>query len=470
MTIKISQVGLSAGVAGRSRTDGLDTGAVVTLENVSGSGATTFKILWTPLGDTTAVSSLAVTGDSDIWTFSPTANCYGEFLISLLEDGVETQRRIFGIRTPERGLLIPAFNEKASKLASLENDGADQVLLSDNNATDFASSPLNALTYAGTWRAHHELFMAVDGILETGATGPTGPTGATGATGPTGPTGATGATGSFTGDSDDVVNASGVSGSSVSDALDDLQSQITAPDIGIHYFDTTHTPVALWNFNNTLVDAVASRTLTLSAGATLFTEIYPGVTALLINNGDRYLLNDAALCITGDVTIQAILQLDGPPNSTINTTIFARYEGTSGSETEANNIVYSFGAQSTGGGAPYTLQAFWEHGAGTNNQHSLTGVTLPPVHNLMHVAFRRTSGISRLYLNGKPFGADSVGTVAATGGNDASARLSVGAQLSSVAAERYVLMSLKIVASSLSDADMLAEYNRTLGTGFGIRT
>jgi hypothetical protein len=160
--IKISQAGLSAGVAGRSRTDGLATGALVTVEDVSGTGTSTFHLLWGPIDDTTAEASLAATGDPDIWTFSPTAATYGSYLIELRVAGSPVERRVFGVRTPANHLLIPALNEHASRHANWTNEGADQIELSEQNANDFPLSALNSFRYAGWWRSLYELYQIVE--------------------------------------------------------------------------------------------------------------------------------------------------------------------------------------------------------------------------------------------------------------------------------------------------------------------
>jgi hypothetical protein len=160
--IKISQAGLAAGTAGQSRTDGLATGALVTLEDVSGTGSSTFHLLDVPWDDTTSVASLAVTGDPDIWTFSPQASRYGSYRIELRDDGIPVERRIFGVRTPANALLIPALNERASRHASLANAGADQIDLCEQNANDFPLSALNNRRYAGWWRSLVELYRIVE--------------------------------------------------------------------------------------------------------------------------------------------------------------------------------------------------------------------------------------------------------------------------------------------------------------------
>lgn len=184
--LRFDQVGLPPGVAGQSRTDGLATGAVVTLTNVDADGLTSFRLLWGPPNDSTARSTLAATGGPDVWTFTPTVAAYGEYLVELLEDGLPVEQRIFGVRLPTTGLLIPALNERASKTASWINDGDDQVELSQNNATDFGNADLDALAYAGWWRSQHQLYTCVEGLAAGGGAGATGPAGPPGPEGPQG--------------------------------------------------------------------------------------------------------------------------------------------------------------------------------------------------------------------------------------------------------------------------------------------
>ena len=122
-TMKIDQAGLPAGANDKARTDGLATGALVTVTSL-GTGTATFKLLWWPVGDTTAVATLAPTGNPKVWTFTPTASTPGSYRIQLTENqGLATQsisRLIFGIRTPVQGLLIPALNETLLLALSLK--------------------------------------------------------------------------------------------------------------------------------------------------------------------------------------------------------------------------------------------------------------------------------------------------------------------------------------------------------------
>ncbi len=164
--LKIDQVGRPAGVAGKSRTDGLATGALVTLTDTSASSTTRFRLLWVGLNDTTAVSSLAVTGAPKVWTFSPTAARFGSYLVELIGDeGLPSEfreRRVFGVRLPVSGLLMPALNERGDPTASLVNAGADVIEAADNNADDFSQAALNTLRYAAWWRAMQQLMLVVE--------------------------------------------------------------------------------------------------------------------------------------------------------------------------------------------------------------------------------------------------------------------------------------------------------------------
>lgn len=162
----IDQAGLPAGTPGVARTDGLDTGALVTLTNTGTGSTTRMALLWVPPGDTTAASSLAPTVDPKVWTFTPTAGLHGTYLVELIEDeGLPTQTReirVFGVRTPIRGLLIPAFNEVASSIASLVRQTAAEVAASQDNADDYANPNLAALQFAGWWRSLAELYAVVE--------------------------------------------------------------------------------------------------------------------------------------------------------------------------------------------------------------------------------------------------------------------------------------------------------------------
>lgn len=164
--IRIDQEGLPEGTPGVSRTDGLDTGALVTLTNTGSGSTTAFRLLWVPPGDTTAVATLEPTDDPRVWTFAPTPGVYGSYRVELVENqGLTTElreRRILAVRTPGLGVVIPALGERGDSRASLVQAEQAQIDAAENNAVDYPDSALNAVPYAAWWRALHELAMNVD--------------------------------------------------------------------------------------------------------------------------------------------------------------------------------------------------------------------------------------------------------------------------------------------------------------------
>lgn len=158
----IDQAGLPPGTPGQARTDGLLTGALVTLTSVSGGLTCRFQLLWVPPGDVTAVGSLTQTGPTT-WTFSPTPGVWGSYRIELIVDeGLPTEERqvrIFGVRSPVAGLLVPAANERADAGASLINAGAAVIARSEQNEP---FGPFITGSAWGWWRALSELATAVE--------------------------------------------------------------------------------------------------------------------------------------------------------------------------------------------------------------------------------------------------------------------------------------------------------------------
>lgn len=161
--MRIDQATLGAGTPGVSRTDGLDDGSLVTLTSLGGGTTHRFELLDFPDGDTTAEASLAPTGPT-VWTFTPTALVWGTYRIRLITDeGLPTesrQTRILGVRLPNSGLLIPAWNEIADPNGSRINETATVVAASENNepSAEFAGGEPR-----GWYPALRALFLAVDG-------------------------------------------------------------------------------------------------------------------------------------------------------------------------------------------------------------------------------------------------------------------------------------------------------------------
>lgn len=160
--ITIDQAGLPAGVSGQARTDGLSTGALVTLTSSGIATTHRFEFLWVPLDDTTAVASLVATGSPNVWTFTPSGR--GSYRVRLVaDDGLpseDEQIRIFGIRL-SNGTLVPALNEQADPRSSLLSPGPARIAASENNEP-VAGTVLSAGSYAGWHPALREALIASD--------------------------------------------------------------------------------------------------------------------------------------------------------------------------------------------------------------------------------------------------------------------------------------------------------------------
>lgn len=168
-TIKFDQVGLTPpGVAGKTRSDGLSNGALVTITT---SEAGIVQFLWVPIDDSSAVSSLSQTSPTT-WTFTPSSNVYGTYRVKFTatSNPAATTIRLFVIRTPNRHLRIPALNERASPNANLINLSDAIVAASEFNEPGEGDAPFSSGDYTGWWSALAELFMAVENLEVTGGT------------------------------------------------------------------------------------------------------------------------------------------------------------------------------------------------------------------------------------------------------------------------------------------------------------
>ncbi len=157
-SIKFDQVGLSAGVDGKSRSDGLSTGAVVTVTNVGG-GACTCEFLWKPVADTT---STLIQISPTQWQFTPQASCYGDYIVRLTEITSDTiDDKAFGVRLTNSNLLPLGFNARGSNTVSLTSSvgvKAAAALYSTHNET------FSGMDWLGWWPYLHELYTYVESL------------------------------------------------------------------------------------------------------------------------------------------------------------------------------------------------------------------------------------------------------------------------------------------------------------------
>lgn len=155
-SIKFDQAGLSVGVNGKSRSDGLATGAVVTVTN-AGGGPCTCEFLWKPPTDTAAT---LVQVSPTQWQFTPQASRYGDYIVRLTETSTNTiDDKAFGVRLPNSGLLPVGFNavgDRTVHLNSTLGDKATAALSSTHNET------VTGFDWTGWWPYITELFYYVD--------------------------------------------------------------------------------------------------------------------------------------------------------------------------------------------------------------------------------------------------------------------------------------------------------------------
>ena len=262
----------------------------------------------------------------------------------------------------------------------------------------------------------------------SGTNGTNGTAGATGVTGPTGPTGATGATG-----------ADGAAGNFSAISL----------------LDTTYTPVALWQLNESLADS-SGNSHTLVCTAPIWTDVYPGIRGLKPpNTGSIDVANsDSALRIAGDITIAVIVFFYQLPSH--DGALICCAGTVSDDSSNATNFQYQISVSAGG------FTWFSEHGStGINDAYSVFFV--PPIRQTCLVAATRISNVIQFYLNGKPMGAASSALIAPDGGS--AAKVAVGNQPAGGGTGdfRGFVSSTMVVASGLTATQMKAMYNNSLG-------
>lgn len=221
----------------------------------------------------------------------------------------------------------------------------------------------------------------------------------------------------------------------------------------VQLHDMTHSPAGLWQFNETLNDISGNNFhFSLSAGATRYTEIFPGIRALQLLTTNRYTFatTGTALQHTGDITIESLLSLNAIPSGAA----ILAYDAVG--ETTATNTLYSYGINSD------SLAWLSESASGTDATYNNN--RLPPLGSLCHFAVRRLSNVIQFFVNGLPFGAASGTLATPTGGTTAFLSLGGAGGTTPLCA----LCSQKLILSGLSNAQIKAEYNRTLGGYLGV--
>lgn len=215
-----------------------------------------------------------------------------------------------------------------------------------------------------------------------------------------------------------------------------------------------HAPIGLWQFNETLNDTSGNGFhFALNAGNLRYTEICPGLRALSVAATNKFLFatTGTALQRTGDITIEMLLLLYGLPAGIAP---IVSYQASG--ETEATNTLYEVGINVD------QLRWFSESGAGVDATYAIDRV--PPIGRVCHLAVRRASNVIQTFVNGSALGPPSGTLVAPTGGT--TAQLWIGG--AGTFPPACALASLKVIAGALTDAQVAAESNRTVGPALGL--
>lgn len=227
-----------------------------------------------------------------------------------------------------------------------------------------------------------------------------------------------------------------------------------AVTIGRHTL--AYEPVGLWQFNESLNDSTANGfNMTVSVGTERYTDIYPGVRGIGLNATRlTYSTFNAALAITGDVTVECLMFLRVYPTANEVGIVTHAAAG----ENTADNVLYAI--QLTGNNG--ALSWLSESGSGVNATYT---ANLGPGLGLCHVAATRTSNVVQFYLNGRAQGAASSALTTPVGGSNG--RLFIGYPDVGYLGPECVMSSLKICNTALTAAQIATEYNTTLGPVFG---
>lgn len=211
-------------------------------------------------------------------------------------------------------------------------------------------------------------------------------------------------------------------------------------------FDNTHSPLAVYNFQVPDGTDSSGNGFNAASGTFWFVETLP----------QRYALggtlsrasSDASLRVSGDITVQVIGRYTSA-GVAVNPIAF-----TTAGESDATNTQWLFGITSL-----HKLRWLQETSAGATDLEFISSNIGVGVGSVVKLDAVRASGVVTFYVNGKAVSPSSSALTAPTGGTTAI--------LSMVCGTGFEMIGAKIVGSALSAAELKAEYNRTMGVGFG---
>lgn len=222
----------------------------------------------------------------------------------------------------------------------------------------------------------------------------------------------------------------------------------------IRKFDNLHSPLARYDFEGNILDS-SGNGLHLS-GSAVFRALYEnaiGLSGSLCNRGG---ISDPALRVTGDITVNALVVMRAAPTGLY----VAAFQAPG--ETTAANFLWSLQIASQNQlaflsehDAPPTLainDAFFSNAA---------PLGLPAFGVPFLLSMRRKAGVVSYAVQGVPYGDPSPVLLTPNGGT--AAQLTINDPGSGA----VDLLGLEIIGSALTDAQIKARYNLTLGPAFG---
>ena len=223
----------------------------------------------------------------------------------------------------------------------------------------------------------------------------------------------------------------------------------------LNLHDTTHNPVALYQFQNDLSDSSGNNLhLTALSGSPNYSETLYGKTGLYFDTPYAAYLNgdNSSLQLTGDVTIEFIFKIKSFPFAYMQ---FLKMERiVAGSNNEEDNILYTLFLTNTG-----QFLYGQEYGAGNQETFVTNASSSLQTNTLYHVAVVRESNVITFYVNGSQFG-DNQQFETPTGGESGSLVVGIYQNIY----PDSIFASLKIISGSITQSEVLEEYKRTVGT------
>lgn len=228
-----------------------------------------------------------------------------------------------------------------------------------------------------------------------------------------------------------------------------------APAAAIQLHEATADTVGLWQFQESLTDTSGNGfDLSLVAGSQRFVDIGHSIKGLKLFTDSKYSQASAgtALKITGDMTILMIVVVDTYSGGAI-----VSYDGV-GDADPNNNVQYSVNLFDNSG---FDLEWFQEQ---ANNVHETYYPNrLPPLYQPCHLVARRKNTVVEWFLNGRRIGKPSPCLPVPTGGS--ASKLYLG--FIGNPAAPCTIASLRIDDVALTEDEIVAEYNATLGPAYG---